>query len=178
MNRRDLFKKASTAAAALAAPGAALAQAPPAAAAPPAAPWKPGLLDAHENDTVIALADLIIPATDTPGAKAANVNRVIDLYLKDGDPQRRADFFDGLHWMDAQSISRYGKPFVRAAVEQQTELLTAMMNTPGPGQDFFRLAKSLIADIYYKTPIGYRELNKDGRVPAKPGCPHPAQHAG
>lgn len=175
MNRRDLFK-ATTAAAALAAPGATLAQAPPAETAPPAAAWKPALLGAHENETVIALADLIIPATDTPGAKAANVNRVIDLYLKDGDPQRREAFFDGLHWMDAQSIARYAKPFVRATADQQAELLTAMMNTPGPGQDFFRLAKSLIVDIYYKTPIGYRELNKDGRVPAKPGCSHPGKH--
>ena len=175
MKRRDLFK-ATTAAAALAAQGVALAQTAPA-EAPAAAPaWKPSLLDAHENETVIALADLIIPATDTPGAKAANVNRYIDLYLKEGDATRRAAFFDGLHWMDAQSITRYAKPFVRATAEQQTELLTAMMNTPGPGQDFFLLAKGLVADIYYKTAIGYRELNKDGRVPAKPGCPHPAKH--
>jgi hypothetical protein len=177
MKRRDLFK-ATTAAAALAAPGALPAQSPASGAAPPASAWKPGLLDAHENETVVALADQIIPATDTPGAKAANVNRYIDLYLKEGDPERRQAFLDGLHWMDAQSIARFGKPFVRAAAEQQTELLTAMMNTPGPGQDFFRLAKSLIADIYYKTPIGYRELNKGGRVPAKLGCPHAAKHGG
>jgi hypothetical protein len=37
----------------------------------PAAAWKPGLFDDHENETVIALIDLIIPATDTPGPKAA-----------------------------------------------------------------------------------------------------------
>src|SRR5882762_4913551 len=43
--------------------------------------WKPELFDDHENQTLIALADLIIPATDTPGAKAALVNRHMDHIL-------------------------------------------------------------------------------------------------
>src|SRR5712692_591843 len=36
-----------------------------------ASDWKPELFDDHENQTLIALVDLMIPATDTPGAKAA-----------------------------------------------------------------------------------------------------------
>src|SRR5207237_10728956 len=31
--------------------------------------WKPLFLDAHQNETLIVLSDLILPATDTPGAK-------------------------------------------------------------------------------------------------------------
>src|SRR5579863_4327755 len=47
--------------------------------------WKPVFFDEHQNETVIALTELIIPQTDTPGAKAALVNRFIDLMLNDED---------------------------------------------------------------------------------------------
>ena len=40
--------------------------------------WKPSFLDDHQNETLIVLSDLIIPATDTPGAKSALVNRFLD----------------------------------------------------------------------------------------------------
>ena len=43
--------------------------------------WKPVFLDEHQNETLIILSDLIIPATDTPGAKEALVNRYIDLVM-------------------------------------------------------------------------------------------------
>jgi hypothetical protein len=36
-----------------------------------AADWKPKFLDAHQTETVQTIGDLLIPATDTPGAKAA-----------------------------------------------------------------------------------------------------------
>src|SRR5271163_4643629 len=54
--------------------------------------WKPQVFDAHQNQTVIALTDLIIPATDTPGAQTANVNRYIDLLLADGPDSERSRF--------------------------------------------------------------------------------------
>src|SRR5262245_53303704 len=43
--------------------------------------WKPLFLDEHQNQTLIVLSDLIIPETDTPGAKQALVNRFVDLLL-------------------------------------------------------------------------------------------------
>ena len=35
--------------------------------------WKPVFLDPHQNETLIALSDMILPKTDTPGAKEALV---------------------------------------------------------------------------------------------------------
>ena len=38
-------------------------------------------LNPHQNATVVAMIDLVLPATDTPGAKGARVNEFIDLIL-------------------------------------------------------------------------------------------------
>src|SRR5438128_1188598 len=43
--------------------------------------WKASFLNEQQNETLIALSDVIIPATNTPGAKEALVNRYIDLLL-------------------------------------------------------------------------------------------------
>jgi hypothetical protein len=47
-------------------------------------------LDPHMNATVTAMAVLIIPQTETPGAKAVRVNESIDVILSDR-PIRDAD---------------------------------------------------------------------------------------
>src|SRR5581483_11616823 len=61
-------------------------------------------LSPHQNETVVAMIDLIIPATDTPGAKAARVNEFMDVILTDWahDDERR-NFLDGLADIDKQS---------------------------------------------------------------------------
>ena len=173
MNRRDLLKL-----------GAAAATASPAStmvALGAETAWSPALFDSHQNDTVVALSELIIPATDTPGAKAALVNRYLDKLLYECPAEAQTRFVEGLAWLDGHAIRKQGKPFVRCSPEQQTAILDVLDSgsEPGlePGREFFRLAKRRIADIYYATEIGFRELNKGGRVPGGlPGCTH-SDHA-
>ncbi len=62
--------------------------------------WKPKFFDEHENETVVMLSDLIIPDTDTPGAKAAQVNRFIDLYLAAESPETQKQYLQALAWLD------------------------------------------------------------------------------
>lgn len=161
MNRRDWIKLPATAA--MLAP-ASLAQ---------VAAWKPKVLDAHQNDTVVALTETIIPATDTPGAKATLVNRYIDLLLDEGPVEQRNEFLNGLAYLDGQAIARHGQPFVRCTAEQQTTLLAAFDQGAGPGNRFFHMAKRITSRIYYSTEAGQKELNKGSRVPASYGCTHP-----
>lgn len=146
----------------------------PAKAAAPAGPWKPMLFDAHQNETVVVLSELIIPATDTPGAKEALVNEYIDLILHDGAPERRNRFLQGLGWLDGYAIRSHGKPFVRCTQPQQIEMLTKLDSATADelktGADFFRDMKTLTVSGYYTTKIGIAELNKGGRVPAQYGC--------
>lgn len=163
MKRREILKIGATGLASLPAAWAAQAS---------RVDWKPAILDDHQNQTVVALCDLIIPATDTPGARAANVNRYIDLYLRDGSAMQRERFLEGLSWLDGHAIREHGHSFIGCTAAQQAAMLAGLEETEGPGQNFFRRAKSMIARIYYATEIGYRELNKGGRAPATFGCRH------
>jgi hypothetical protein len=137
--------------------------------------WRPAVLDEHQNETVIVLTELIIPATDTPGAKAARVNRYIDLFLRDGDARQRERLIAGLNWLDGHALREHSHPFVRLTPAQQTAMLTAISqggSSLPAGREFFRSMKSLTSGIYYNTQIGYQELNKGGRVPKTFGCTH------
>ena len=154
----------------------------PAQAVAAAAAWKPQVLTSRQNDAVIALSELIIPATDTPGAKAALVNRFIDRVLSTAQTPERTEFLHGLDWMDARCRARFGKDVAGATDAQLTALLTTLSeegtHTPedAPGVAFFKAMKSMTISGYYTTEIGLRqELGEDGRMvlAAFEGCTHP-----
>jgi hypothetical protein len=144
------------------------------------AAWRPQVLTAHQLATVSALSELIIPQTDTPGAKAALVDRFIDSVLKDAPPADRAKFLRGLDWMDARSKALFGRDVVSASPAQQGELLTKLAAEPSAeaaaGVDFFKAIKSMTITGYYTTEIGLmQELGDDGQLmlPQFTGCTHP-----
>ena len=151
MKRRDLLKLGASAAAAPAALAQHSQHSATTAPIVPQAAWTPQLFDAHQNETVVALIERVIPATDTPGAKAALVNRHLDGLLH-------------------EATREHGKPFVRCSKPEQIAMLEAMEAGSGPGRNFVHLVKSLTAGIYYATEIGYQEMNKGGRVPAMFAC--------
>ncbi len=151
-----------------------------------AAPWAPKVFDAHQNETVIVLSELIIPQTDTPGAKAAKVNEFIDLVLDDANESERKQFLKGLAWMDARSQELFGADFVSASPEQQTALLTILASPKNKafedqvGIDFFNAIKGLTITGYYTSEIGMKqELGDDGQLffLEYPGCTHPQHKA-
>jgi hypothetical protein len=163
------------------------------AAAAKTAAWKPKVLTAHQNSTVITLSELIIPQTDTPGAKAANVNRFVDGVLADAPAPERTRFLAGLTALDERAKGEFGKPFATATPEQQTALLTqlsalqekAMKDPKGvdqlqgadrTGAEFFEAIKSMTIIGYYTSEVGTRqELGDDGTLffAEFKGCAHP-----
>jgi glucoside 3-dehydrogenase (cytochrome c) hitch-hiker subunit len=148
----------------------------------PAAAWKPAVLNAHQNATVIAITELIIPQTDTPGARAAKVNEFIDFTLKDASPDTRSKFLDGLASIDERARKDFSSTFVASTPQQQTALLTAISAPEaknGPdrtGAEFFEAIKSLTIIGFYTSQVGMRdELGDDGTLVFSEfkGCTHP-----
>ena len=131
--------------------------------------WKPLFFDQHQNQIVVALTEMIIPETDTPGAKSARVNQFIDLMLNDEDAGRQRKFIQGLSWIDGRSLKVHGKPFVQLAPEQQTELMVPLAdpknNNPEDrlGVEFFQEIKDWTIFGYYTSQAGMeRELQYGG----------------
>jgi glucoside 3-dehydrogenase (cytochrome c) hitch-hiker subunit len=125
--------------------------------------WKPLFFDEHQNATVEALTELIIPTTSTPGARAALVNRYIDLLLNDDDPEKQKKFYDGLAWLDARSIRAHQQPFVNLTSAEQTMLLEPLADPENskpedkPGVEFFQEMKDLTIFGYYTSKIGLEQ---------------------
>lgn len=149
--------------------------------------WKPLFLDDHQNETLIILSDLMIPATDTPGAKEALVNRFIDLVLSAESHDRQRSCLDSLGYLDGESMRRYKAAFRYLKREEQDDLLHALAYpragsgwtgeaaTPDIGHAHFEKLKQYIAGAYYSSQIGTRELGWDGAFAHGPyqGCEHP-----
>src|SRR5215469_14459412 len=84
-------------------------------------------LNSHQDATVTAIADLIIPRTETPGAADVGVNRFIDLILTEWYiDEERNRFLDGLADVDARAQAASGKKFVECSVDEQAEIMVTM----------------------------------------------------
>ncbi len=144
--------------------------------------WSPSVLTPRQNEAVIALTELIIPTTETPGAKAALVNRFVDHVLSTADARQRSEFIRGLAWLDDRCRARVGKDVASASEAELTAVLTplaaegAAAGVDAPGIAFFHAIKSMTVTGYYTTEIGLRqELGDDGRMMLGTfeGCTHP-----
>jgi hypothetical protein len=145
------------------------------------------VLDPHQNATVVTIAELIIPATDTPGASAAKVNEFVDLVLSEWfDAAERTRFLEGLADVDARSRKRFANDFTACTPEQQTELLqlldadvAALREAERRGdkvegstsQRFFRTIKRLTLVGYYTSEVGATEELHNPIIPGRyDGC--------
>ena len=140
----------------------------------------------EQHDTVALLSDLIIPETDTAGARNAGVVDYIDTILRDAPTLARDRFLGGLQWLNQRSEDLFGATFAAASTKQQTALLTVLSSpkndTPGDrvGIEFFQAMKSLTVTGYYTSRIGMlQELDDNAALmfDNKLGCQHPQHKA-
>jgi hypothetical protein len=152
--------------------------------------WKPVFLSTQQNETLIALGETIIPATDTPGAKAALVNRFLDLVLPVLPPETQQEFLHSLTWFDTGATARYKANFVNLSDGEKQDFLNLVAwphthvrwgetDANFEGHEHFERMKKWIASAYYSSSIGLKELGWDG-WPARgdfKGCEHqPDEH--
>jgi hypothetical protein len=74
------------------------------------------------------VAETIIPATDTPGAKAAKVGTFMTVMVKDCyDEKQQKVFLEGMRKLNESSSQKFnGSGFMKLTPEQRKELLTGL----------------------------------------------------
>lgn len=106
-----------------------------------------------------AIADRILPRTDTPGAADVGVPAFIDrLYGEFMTPAERQMLTDGLTAVDAAATSAHGSGFSTLTADRQDALLRTIARAEeGRDQGFFRLIRSV-------TVLGYFTSERVGRT--------------
>jgi hypothetical protein len=160
--------------------------------------WQPVFFDSHQNETLIALAERILP-----NSTQAYVNRFIDTLISVDTQENQKKFLASLGAFDHEGITRYNQPFKDLTEDQQNGILTAASTKPSePGQggrrrrrptvsapgseepaltirDHFETIKGWVTGAFYSSEFGMKELGWTGQVAweSLPGCPHPDGHA-
>lgn len=108
------------------------------------------VLDERQRAVLVAIADLILPATETPGALDAGVPQFVELILSDWHtPEERAPVLAGLAGLDADCRARHGRDFLACTAGEQTAALAAT-----EGSEMFAMVKTLVVNGYITSEAG------------------------
>lgn len=162
---------------------------------PPAGEWKPAFFDDHQNQTLIALAERIVP-----GSTGAQVNRFLDIALSADTQESQQQFVASLNALEGEALRHFTKPFKDLAANQQDEILAAAStghastrellednaeaSRPGARSfsnvhGYFDHLKNWISMAYYSSEVGMKELGwtDENYFDSLPGCDHAGGHS-
>jgi glucoside 3-dehydrogenase (cytochrome c) hitch-hiker subunit len=123
------------------------------------------------------IAETILPATGTPGAKAAGVGPFMAVMVTDAyDPQEQRIFRDGLKTLERECRAANGTDFMGSSPEQRLALLERLDREqfdhmrkvePGGAPHYFRMMKELTLLGYFTSEIGYTQAMRYAEAPGR-----------
>ncbi len=131
----------------------------------------PRTLNPHQAATTTAMAELILPRTETPGATDVGATEFIDLMLTEWyDEQDRTRFLNGLTDVDLRAKALFGKNFVDGSPDQQAEILSWLgqkmtaeaeaslrprgSSSPALSTNFYFMFRRMTLTAYYTSEAG------------------------
>lgn len=127
------------------------------------------------QNLVAEVADVIIPATDTPGAKEAGAGEFIVRLMRDCYQRPEQEkFYGSLAKIETASKAAHGKGFAKLEAGARREILRQAATKD---KLFFRLMKQLTVAGYFTSEIGATKALEylpipgrfEGDVPMQPG---------
>ncbi len=123
------------------------------------------------------IAETILPATDTPGARAAGVGAFMTVMVADTyRADEQAVFLAGLGAVDDECRALHGVSFMAASGAERTALLRRLdieqfdymqSRPPGSPVHYFRMLKELTLQGYFTSEIGYTQAMRYVETPGR-----------
>ena len=123
------------------------------------------------------VADTIIPATKTPGAKAAKVGQFMTVMVKDCyEEKNQKIFLEGFNKLDKASDDKFKKAFMELDAAQKKELLTQLdqeqrdymkKKSKDDPSHYFRMMKELTLLGYFTSEIGATQALRYVETPGR-----------
>jgi hypothetical protein len=124
---------------------------------------------ADKRSIIAELAEIIIPRTDTPGAKDAGVaDYVINVMNNCAGDKEKNKFLSGIHEIENYATDKFGKDFLKCSLKEKSHALKYMA-------EHARYSISIlntINDKYLGTPFypEFKRLVVEGYCLSKPGA--------
>lgn len=122
-------------------------------------------LDQHSFDTLALLSEQIVP-----GSRALKVPEFLDRLLAVESLETQKRFTQALGAFEREAREAYGTPWKALTAEQSAALLTKISGRPD-GDDTrgpFDAIKRAVAETYYSTEVGMKELGWNGGIAFAP----------
>jgi len=149
--------------------------------AKPGVDWNPVFLQQDQASVISTVSEIIIPRTDTPGARDVGVPAFIDQMLKDVYSEDDQKFFiDGLNAFNEQARQEYGDDFADLDEADQAAFVkkvhdaaieTERTTDPPPKRPFILMMKELTMLGFFTSEVGATQVLQYDPVPgAYNGC--------
>ncbi|MCF3651466.1 gluconate 2-dehydrogenase subunit 3 family protein [Synoicihabitans lomoniglobus] len=117
--------------------------------------------------TVSAMADRILPATDTPGALDADVPLFVDtIYGRFMHDDEATSFAQGLENVNRASRSALGAPFAQLTPDQADAQLQALIERETE-RGFWRQLRALVLQGFFTSEVGAKQVLNYDPVPGR-----------
>ena len=122
-----------------------------------------------KRDLIAELSELIIPKTDTPGAKDAGVNvYIINVMIHCNPDKQQRRFISGLENLEKYAIDHFGKNFLDCSNEVKIKVLEYFANQAMFSNVFFlKVSNKLFSEPFYAK---LRSLTIDGYCQSQLGA--------
>lgn len=137
--------------------------------------WTPTFFESNQMELLSAIADRIIPKTETPGAIDALVHRYIDEALKNNYTiEDQGKFKEGLLLFDTYANEKYNKSFVALEEQDKDAVLQRLADESkkNPDEDhIFSELRTLTVSGFLTSEIGATEFLEFDPIPGQwSGC--------